>query len=70
MRPTVLEASKDLPVTTDDGCISDFKNGDVINCTYGDQHATRTIALAGGSHAEHWITALDTARASSTTSRW
>ena len=60
MRPTVLEASKDLPVTTRDGCISDFKNGDVINCTYGDPQATRTIALAGGSHAEHWITALDT----------
>ena len=42
-----------------DGCISDFDNVDVINCTYGDKSATRTIALAGGSHAEHWITALD-----------
>ena len=31
----------------------------MINCTYGDKAATRTIALAGGSHAEHWITALD-----------
>jgi peptidoglycan/LPS O-acetylase OafA/YrhL len=60
MRPTVLEASKDLPQTTTDSCISDFKNGDVINCTYGDRTAKRTIALAGGSHAEHWITALDT----------
>jgi peptidoglycan/LPS O-acetylase OafA/YrhL len=59
IRPTVLEASKDLPETTADGCISDFKDGDVINCTYGDKAATRTIALAGGSHAEHWITALD-----------
>ena len=59
MRPTVLEASKDLPQSTLDGCISDFKNGDVINCTYGDPAATRTIALAGGSHAEHWLTALD-----------
>ncbi len=59
MRPTVLEAAKDLPATTRDGCISDFRNGDVINCTYGDPQATRTIALAGGSHAEHWITALD-----------
>ncbi len=59
MRPTVLEAREDLPVTTSQGCISDFKNGDVINCTFGDPQATRTIALAGGSHAEHWITALD-----------
>ncbi|MDO3637979.1 acyltransferase family protein [Mycolicibacterium arseniciresistens] len=59
MRPTVLEATKDLPATTNDGCISDFDNIGVINCTYGDKTATRTIALAGGSHAEHWVTALD-----------
>ena len=59
MRPTVLEAKDDLPETTTDGCISDFDNSDVINCTFGDKDATRTIALAGGSHAEHWITALD-----------
>ncbi|ART70204.1 acyltransferase [Mycobacterium dioxanotrophicus] len=59
MRPTVLEAKDDLPATTLDGCISDFSNADVITCTYGDKDAPRTIALAGGSHAEHWITALD-----------
>ncbi|MGE2731939.1 acyltransferase family protein [Mycolicibacterium vaccae] len=59
MRPTVLEAKDDIPQTTVDGCISDFDNAGIINCTYGDRTATRTIALAGGSHAEHWITALD-----------
>ena len=59
MRPTVLEAKDDLPESTTDGCIGDFDAVDVINCTYGDKTATRTIALAGGSHAEHWITALD-----------
>jgi len=59
MRPTVLEAKDDLPESTLDGCIGDFDAVDVINCTYGDKTATRTIALAGGSHAEHWITALD-----------
>ena len=58
-RPTVLEAQDDLPESTSDGCISDFDNVGIINCTYGDLSATRTIALAGGSHAEHWITALD-----------
>ncbi|RAV15848.1 acyltransferase [Mycolicibacterium sp. GF69] len=58
-RPTVLEAKNDLPETTEDGCISDFDNVDVINCAYGDKNAKRTIALAGGSHAEHWIAALD-----------
>jgi peptidoglycan/LPS O-acetylase OafA/YrhL len=59
MRPTVLEAKNDLPETTEDGCISDFDNAALISCTYGDKDAIRTIALAGGSHAEHWITALD-----------
>jgi peptidoglycan/LPS O-acetylase OafA/YrhL len=59
MRPTVLEAKDDVPESTTQGCISDFDGVDVINCTYGDPNATRTIALAGGSHAEHWITALD-----------
>jgi peptidoglycan/LPS O-acetylase OafA/YrhL len=59
MRPTVLEAQTDYPPSTRDGCISDFKNTDVLKCTYGDKTATRTIALAGGSHAEHWLTALD-----------
>ena len=59
MRPTVLEASKDLPASSKDSCISDFNYSALINCTYGDEHATRTIALAGGSHAEHWLTALD-----------
>jgi peptidoglycan/LPS O-acetylase OafA/YrhL len=58
-RPTVLEAKGDVPESTNDGCISDFDNAGIINCTYGDQTASRTIALAGGSHAEHWITALD-----------
>jgi peptidoglycan/LPS O-acetylase OafA/YrhL len=59
MRPTVLEAKEDIPESTTEHCISDFDDINVINCTYGDKSATRTIALAGGSHAEHWITALD-----------
>ncbi len=59
MRPTVLEAKDDVPQSTHSGCISDFKNVDVINCTYGNKDSQRTIALAGGSHAEHWLTALD-----------
>ena len=59
MRPTVLEAQTDYPPSTRDGCISDFANASLITCTYGDKNSTRTIALAGGSHAEHWLTALD-----------
>jgi peptidoglycan/LPS O-acetylase OafA/YrhL len=59
MRPTVLEVKEDIPASTRDGCISDFVNPAVVNCTYGDLAATRTIALAGGSHAEHWLPALE-----------
>lgn len=59
MRPTVLEAGADLPVSTNDGCISDFQDPSIRKCVYGDKLAPRVIALAGGSHAEHWITALD-----------
>ncbi|MGB3481376.1 MAG: acyltransferase family protein [Mycobacterium sp.] len=59
MRPSVLEAREDNPVTNADGCITDFLGTDLITCEYGDLSATRTIALAGGSHAEHWITGLD-----------
>ncbi|MBS4729582.1 acyltransferase [Mycobacterium sp. SM1] len=59
VRPTVLEAKNDLPPSTKDNCISDWHNPALINCAYGDKDATRTIALAGGSHAEHWLTALD-----------
>jgi peptidoglycan/LPS O-acetylase OafA/YrhL len=59
MRPTVLEVSRDLPASIRDECISDWGSSALINCGYGDRSATRTIALAGGSHAEHWLTALD-----------
>jgi peptidoglycan/LPS O-acetylase OafA/YrhL len=59
MRPTILEAQEDYPPSTRDGCIGDFLDTSLITCVYGDKNATRTIALAGGSHAEHWLTALD-----------
>src|SRR5262249_58624784 len=53
--PPAREPTKPPPATTRDGCISDFVNPAVVNCTYGDLAATRTIALAGGAHAEHWL---------------
>ncbi len=59
VRPSVLEASDDLPASIVDECISDFGNAALIKCTYGDPRASRTIAVAGGSHSEHWLPALN-----------
>ncbi|MFI5776696.1 acyltransferase family protein [Nocardia sp. NPDC051570] len=58
MRPTLLEAPGALPPPTVDGCIADWDTRDVVTCDYGDLHATRTLAVVGSSHAEHWIPAL------------
>ncbi|CCQ16207.1 Conserved hypothetical membrane protein [Rhodococcus sp. AW25M09] len=60
VRPPLYSAPEDLPISTLEGCIADFETPDAISCTYGDVDAARTIVLAGGSHAEHWLTALDT----------
>ena len=58
MRPTVLQAPNELPPPTLDGCIADWDTRDVVTCTYGDAAATRTIAVVGSSHAEHWVPAF------------
>ena len=58
MRPTALEASGDVPPSTVDACVTGFDSSDVVSCVYGNPKAHRTIALAGGSHSEHWLTAL------------
>ncbi|MGZ8180180.1 acyltransferase family protein [Williamsia sp. SKLECPSW1] len=57
--PSALEVLKDLPETSYNGHISDFTDPEIHVGVYGDPSATRTIALAGGSHAEYWISALD-----------
>ncbi|WP_306306471.1 acyltransferase family protein [Nocardia veterana] len=58
MRPTVLQAPKELPPPTLDGCIADWDTRAVVTCTYGDRTATRTLAVVGSSHAEHWVPAF------------
>ncbi|WP_233608334.1 acyltransferase family protein [Nocardia stercoris] len=58
LRPTVSQASADLPPPTGDGCIADWDTRPVVSCTYGDPQATRTLAVVGSSHAEHWLPAL------------
>ena len=57
------------PVTTKDGCISDFSNTDVINCTYGDQRPPAPsrwpAARTPSTGSPHW-----TCSAGCTISRW
>lgn len=58
-RPSVLEAPSDLPPPTVDGCIADWHTTEVVTCTYGDPAGTKTIAVVGNSHAEHWLPAME-----------
>ena len=70
MRPTVLEVKDDIPVSTRDGCISDFVNPAVVNCTYGDADATRTHR-AGRRVARRTLAARAASCSDScTTSKW
>lgn len=70
-QPRPIDADRTLPLSSFDGCISDFNDSEIHDvklwrkekgrpCVYGDVNAKRSIALVGGSHAEHWLTALDT----------
>ncbi|NDK89820.1 acyltransferase [Gordonia desulfuricans] len=58
-QPTPLAVIKDFPETSTDGYMSDFEDPRIHVGIYGDPAASRTIALAGGSHAEMWISALN-----------
>lgn len=58
-QPSPNVADRDFPETSTDGFMSNFLDNDIHVGVYGDKNATRTIALAGGSHAEMWITAMN-----------
>ncbi|EGD55893.1 acyltransferase family protein [Gordonia neofelifaecis] len=58
-QPTPLAVADDLPMTGPDGFMSDFTVTEPVVGVYGDPQGHKTLALAGGSHAEMWIGALD-----------
>lgn len=59
VRPELADLGFTYHPTTNDGCVVDYDDAEVTTCTYGDPDAERQIALVGGSHSEHWLTALD-----------
>ena len=68
--PAVWDDDTMYPQTTIDGCITGVKGTDLllthegnasdVPCVYGDTNAERTMYLAGGSHSEQFLPALDT----------
>jgi len=58
-QPSAQAVVTDFPETSTDGFMSNFQDPTIRVGRYGDQRARRTVALAGGSHAEMWITALN-----------
>ena len=69
VRPDLSSEKHMLPPTQDDGCYARFSDTDIVlthdfndssePCVYGDVNSRRTIYLAGGSHSEHYLPALD-----------
>ncbi len=57
--PPLEYAGNDWPRTSTDDTRSHWEEDQVKIGEYGDVTAARTIALAGGSHSEQWLTALD-----------
>ncbi|MCX8996403.1 acyltransferase [Rhizobiaceae bacterium BDR2-2] len=57
--PAPVIARLDLPVAYNDGCHQNITNSKVIECTYGDVNASRTLVLVGGSHSLQWLPVLN-----------
>ncbi|WP_420098113.1 acyltransferase family protein [Corynebacterium sp.] len=67
--PDTTEVTPMMPQTQDDGCFARFSGTDLVltedfndsdvPCAYGDGESDRTMYLAGGSHSEHFLPALD-----------
>jgi peptidoglycan/LPS O-acetylase OafA/YrhL len=67
--PDTTEVGPMMPKTQDDGCFAGFSETELIltedfndsdePCAYGDTGSDRTMYLAGGSHSEHFLPALD-----------
>ncbi|MEU8420986.1 acyltransferase family protein [Micromonospora sp. NPDC048835] len=56
--PDPLDARDDLPDVYRDDCVTQAQDASLRSCTYGDRDSAVEVALAGDSHAAHWVPAL------------
>ncbi|MCG5467346.1 acyltransferase [Micromonospora sp. LAH09] len=56
--PDPLHARDDLPDVYRDDCVTQAQDASLRSCTYGDRDSAVEVALAGDSHAAHWVPAL------------
>ena len=57
--PAVTDATKDYPVTKDEGCVTSVDGTDVKSCTFGDEDSDKVLVAAGDSKIDQWIPAID-----------
>lgn len=57
--PGPFRVKQDLPAAYADGCHQMLTGTEAKTCVYGDPNGKMSIALVGGSHALHWLPALD-----------
>lgn len=58
-RPGPLEVREDTPRELYPGCHQDQDDSTPIMCPIGAEHGDRTIAVVGGSRAQHWLPTLE-----------
>ncbi|SCF28341.1 Peptidoglycan/LPS O-acetylase OafA/YrhL, contains acyltransferase and SGNH-hydrolase domains [Micromonospora chokoriensis] len=56
--PDPLGARDDLPDVYRDDCVTQAQDASLRSCTYGDRDSAVEVAVAGDSHAAHWVPAL------------
>jgi len=56
--PSGIWAHKDRPKNMSSKCHQTFSGTDAITCEFGDPNGSRIIAIVGGSHSAHWLTAM------------
>jgi peptidoglycan/LPS O-acetylase OafA/YrhL len=57
--PDPLKATKDIPVTTPDGCFQNEVSAEVLWCTYGNKNSSTEVVLVGDSKMDEWFPAFE-----------